>query len=110
MKILIPSILIFSTISCKQMCLSKEMGAVLDKATMAFKETMTVEYIPCEPITINIILKSDVADTAEIGKLHAMLYDSTKNLGWVEIDVFAQGHKYRFTHNYDGYVFNKRGN
>lgn len=103
MKKLVPFIFLVFGISCKQLCgLDENMEALITKANADFKETMEVENIPCETYTINVILKSDVVDTAAIVKVHTILFDRKQNIGWRRVDVFGPGYKYKFTHPIEG--------
>lgn len=87
--------------------LDENLQKKIDSVNFIYQKSFTVENIPCEFITIDIILKSEKFDSLQIFESHRILYDSTKRSGWQTIDIFNSKGEYVTTHSWHGFFYDK---
>ena len=76
-----------------------------------YKYQLVIEPIPCDPIYINVLLKTANVDTSIIRSIHKKLYkeDSIPTVGWQTLVIYDNKRNYLFSHSYNGYIYKQTG-
>lgn len=82
---------------------------LLDATKANYRKILTIEYTPCEFNYINIYMLTDSIDPATLDAIHSSLYDQSKNIGWVTIDVYDSKRSYRCSHGLKGNSYVRKG-
>lgn len=99
-------------LSCsKILCgsLDKEYQDLIDSVNTKFKDSFSIEYIPCEFNYINLKLNTQNLDSTLVREAHQILYNPDKKTGWPTILIYDDNKNYIISHSKNNKFYYQTG-
>lgn len=104
-QFLIPfTVFLFSHCSNSLCPLPDDLKLMVDSANQVYPNYIVVEPEPCDPILIEVRLKSNEVDSSKIREVHGYLYDPARNKGWNSIMIFDNKGEFRYSQHFSGTI------
>lgn len=97
----------FDEILCGK--IDTELQDKINEVEKKYGNIIEVKPIPCEFRYIYIKLKSDNINIISFDKIHKILWDDEKRLGWITLLILDDKNKYLYSHSSDNKIYKQNG-